>query len=194
VPLERVSTAWGELELPSFFQRALTLDQVVPVDYYVPGCPPPAEKIWEVIGAIAAGNLPAPGTVLGAGERALCEECDRKKSEKGIKAFRSLAHFIPDPEICLLEQGILCCGPATREGCGASCLKANMPCRGCYGPLPGVVDQGGKLLSAVASVVDSDDPGEIARIMDTLQDPAGTFYRFSLPSALIPGIHQKEIA
>jgi F420-non-reducing hydrogenase small subunit len=69
-----------------------------------------------------------------------------------------------------------------------------MPCRGCYGPPAGVTDQGGKLLSAVASVIDSEDPAEIERIVGTIQDPAGTFYRFSLPSSLLGGTHDQELA
>ena len=32
------------------------------------------------------------------------------------------------------------------------CVKANMPCRGCFGPPPGVADQGAKMLSAIASI------------------------------------------
>ncbi|MBI5529105.1 MAG: oxidoreductase [Deltaproteobacteria bacterium] len=194
VPLEKVRIPAGELELPTFFQRVRTLDQVVLVDYYLPGCPPVVDQVWAVIEAIAAGNLPPPGSVVGASDSALCDECERKKDEKKIKQFRSVATYRPDPETCLLEQGVICCGPATRAGCGAKCVKANMPCRGCYGPPPGVTDQGAKMLSAVASVVDSDDPAEVERIISQIQDPAGTFYRFSLPSSLLNGAHRKEIA
>jgi F420-non-reducing hydrogenase small subunit len=60
-----------------------------------------------------------------------------------------------------------------------------MPCRGCYGPPAGVVDQGAKMLSAIASVIDSNDPEEIAQIIATIPDPAGTFYRFSLSKSLL---------
>ena len=187
VPLERVHGPLGELELPEFWHSVRPLDQVVPVDYYIPGCPPASDRIWEVVEAVVAGALPARGSVVGATEVALCDTCTRTKGEKRIKQFRSIAHFIPDPKTCLLEQGVICCGPATRGGCGGSCVSANMPCRGCYGPLPGVVDQGGKLLSAVASVIDSDDPQEIDRIVEGVEDPAGTFYRFGLPAALLPG-------
>lgn len=193
VPLERVPTPLGELELPELFHQVRALDQVVPVEYYVPGCPPAVERIWEVLEAIASNKLPPPGAVVGAADVALCEECPRERKEEGIKAFRSIATFAPDPEVCLLDQGVICCGPATRGGCGAACIKANMPCRGCYGPLPGVIDQGGKLLSAIASAVDSNDSDEVERIMGAIQDPAGTFYRFSLPSALLRGMRHREI-
>jgi F420-non-reducing hydrogenase small subunit len=192
VPLSTSQTALGELELPEFHRQVRTLDQVVQVDCYVPGCPPTAERIWELIEPMLDGELPPSGAVLGAADVSLCEECPRKKNEKAIGGFRSMATFVPDPEICLLEQGVICCGPATRGGCGALCLKANMPCRGCYGPPPGVTDQGTKLLSAIASVVDSRDPAEIERIMEGIEDPAGTLYRFGLPSALLSRAREKD--
>jgi F420-non-reducing hydrogenase small subunit len=185
VPLESFTGPLGELELPRFLSRVRALDQVVPVDYYLPGCPPSTDRLWEVVAAIAGGQLPPPGTVVGARDMALCEDCPRVRNEKRISGFRSLATFVPDPETCLLEQGIICCGPATRAGCGATCIAVNMPCRGCYGPLPGVFDQGGKLLSAVASVIDASEPEEIDRIVAQVEDPVGTFYRFGLPASLL---------
>jgi F420-non-reducing hydrogenase small subunit len=60
-----------------------------------------------------------------------------------------------------------------------------MPCRGCYGPPEGVADQGAKLLSALASVVDSEDDDEIREIIAGIVDPAGTLYRFSLADSLL---------
>ena len=103
------------------------------------------------------------------------------------RSRNSTAHYakIPEPEICLLEQGFLCAGMATRGGCGAPCPQANMPCTGCYGPVEKVIDQGAHFLSAVASVIDSTDPAEIQRIIDAIPDPVGTFYRYSLPDSLL---------
>jgi F420-non-reducing hydrogenase small subunit len=192
-PVEQHHTAVGELELPAILPWAQPLDQYVPVDYTVPGCPPDAGKVWQVIEAIVGNRLPPPGAVLGARDVALCDECTRTKSEKKITGFKRLATFTPDREQCLLEQGVVCCGPATRAGCGAACIAANMPCRGCYGPPPGVADQGGKLLAAIASSIASDDPAEVERIVATLDDPAGTLYRFSLPCALLPAAQQREL-
>jgi F420-non-reducing hydrogenase small subunit len=90
------------------------------------------------------------------------------------------------PETCLLAQGFVCMGPATRSGCGSRCIEANMPCRGCFGPIDGVYDQGAKFLSGFASVLTPKDDAGIERLLDTIPDPAGTFYRFSLPTSLMP--------
>jgi F420-non-reducing hydrogenase small subunit len=175
----------GELTLPEFYDTVKTLAQTVEVDYFMPGCPPVGKQTWAVLEAIIQGELPPPGSVVGAGTRALCEECPRTKEEKKVKAFYRPHEIIPDPEKCLLEQGLLCAGVATREGCGALCPRANMPCTGCYGPLEGVVDQGAKFLSAVASIIDSNDPEEINNIIQSIRDPVGTFYRYSLSDSLL---------
>jgi F420-non-reducing hydrogenase small subunit len=90
-----------------------------------------------------------------------------------------------DPDLCLLEQGILCNGPATRNGCGALCPAVNAACIGCYGPAEGVTDYGARLMTALASVIDSRDPDEIEAILDGIPDPAGSFYRFGLPNSLL---------
>jgi hypothetical protein len=37
----------------------------------------------------------------------------------------------------------------------------------------------------MASLIDSNDEEEIIRIVDTLPDPTGTFYRYSLPASLL---------
>jgi len=84
-------------------------------------------------------------------------------------------------------------GPATRGGCGALCPKVGMGCRGCYGGLDGVEDQGARFLSAMASVTNASTPKDgdhlaaekVKMVMDTLADPAGTFYRFGLPQSLL---------
>jgi F420-non-reducing hydrogenase small subunit len=170
----------GELTIPQFFDTVRTLDQTVEVDYYVPGCPPVREKTWTVINDVIGGNLPARGSVIGASEKSLCEECKRVKGDRNIKKILRTYQVIPDSERCLLDQGIICMGPATRGGCGALCLDANMPCRGCYGPVPGVQDQGAKMLSALSSNIDADNEGEIQRIAEGVIDPIGTFYRYSL--------------
>ncbi len=175
----------GTLHLPEFYDTLRTLGQTVPVDYYLPGCPPESERIWEALEAILSGQLPPPGSVIGV-NTTVCDVCKRKRTEKKIKAFKRTWEVVPDEETCLLEQGLVCCGPATRAGCGALCPQVNSPCIGCYGPNGGVEDYGARLMSALASVIDSNDPGEVDRIIrEGLPDPVGTLYRFSLASSLL---------
>jgi F420-non-reducing hydrogenase small subunit len=180
----------GELTLPEFYDTVRTLNQVVPVEYFVPGCPPAKEQIWAVLQAVMAGQLPPPGSVVGASERTVCYDCGRIKEDKRIKGFHRPYEIVPDPTRCLLEQGIVCAGPATRGGCGAPCTSVNMPCRGCYGPPPNVIDQGGKLLSALASIVDTQDPDEIERVASTLPDILGVCYLFGLPASMLRRVRQ----
>lgn len=179
-----------EVELPEFWETVHSLDQIVDVDYYIPGCPPQAHQIWAVIEAVIdilknGKPLPPKGTVLGAGEKTCCDECELTREEKKIKKFYRPHEIIPDPNRCLLDQGILCMGPATRDGCGGRCTSVGMPCRGCYGPPPNSRDQGTKMISALASVIDSEDPEEIEAILDQVLDPVGSFYRFSLAKATL---------
>jgi len=175
----------GTLYLPVFYDTLRTLDQTVEVDYYLPGCPPEADRIWDAITAIVEGKLPAPGSVIGS-ETTVCDECPRTRSEKKIKKFYRTWQIVPDEKTCLLEQGLLCCGIATRAGCGARCPQVNSPCIGCYGPNTGVRDYGARLLTAVASVIDADKPAEIDRIIEEgIPDPVGSFYRFSLAHSLL---------
>jgi len=171
----------GEVELPELWESVRALDQVVEVDYYIPGCPPQPHRIWEVIEAIVGGAaLPPPGSVIGAGQETCCDECARTREEKRIRRFVRPHEIVPDPEICLLDQGMVCMGPATRSGCGALCPAVNVPCRGCYGPPPHVRDAGAKMCSALASVIDSTDEAEVEQILDQIVDPVGTFYRFGM--------------
>jgi len=174
----------GELELPEFFDTVQALAQVVDVEYFVPGCPPPVDLILKVVDALATGQLPPVGSVI-ASDKTLCDECDRIKEEKSISKIYRPHEIIPDDKKCLLEQGIICYGPATRGGCGLRCIKANMPCRGCFGPPAGVVDQGAKMLSAIASIYNAESEEEISRMVNEIVDPAGTFYRFDMSTSLL---------
>ena len=190
MPQLETETPVGTLELPEFWETVRTLDQVTDVDYYVPGCPPQAHQIWAVLETVVdilqnGKPLPPKGTVLGAGDKTCCDECPLVDRDRKITEFRRIVDFIPDPEQCLLSQGIVCMGPATRSGCGGLCVAVGVPCRGCYGPPPNSQDQGTKMVAALASMIDSDDPDEIDRILDGIVDPVGTFYRFGLAKSTL---------
>jgi F420-non-reducing hydrogenase small subunit len=181
----------GELTLPEFYDTVKTLDQTIPVDYYLPGCPPPPDLILNAVTAILEGKLPEKGSVL-APNKALCDTCPRKDSKPdklSIKEIKRPWQIVIDPQKCFLDQGLICMGPATRSGCGETCIRANQPCRGCFGPVDGVVDQGAKALSMIASILGIEEEKmteeEVATLIEGIADPAGTVYRFSLPASLL---------
>ena len=184
-PQTKYTAPEGELRVPEFYDTVRTLRQTVSVEYFIPGCPPEEKTTWLALSALLSGQLPPVGAVVSSTEKAVCEECQRKRDVKKVKRFYRTYEIVPDAETCLLEQGIICAGLGTRGGCGALCPQANMPCTGCYGPVGDVADQGAHLLSAVASVIDSNDPAEVKKVVDAIRDPVGTFYRYSLPDSLL---------
>jgi F420-non-reducing hydrogenase small subunit len=187
LPQQKTMVEEGELTLPEFYDTVCTLDQVIDVDYYLPGCAPPPDLIMKAVEAILSGNLPEKGTVL-APDRALCDSCKRRdtKPEKAvIKEIKRVHEVLLDPVKCFLDQGVICLGPATRDGCGERCINANMPCRGCFGPTSRVVDQGARFLSGLASIIDANDEDGIKKVIDSIADPAGIFYYYALPASML---------
>ena len=191
-PQEKTAIDVGELTLPEFFNTVKTLGQTIPVDYYLPGCPPSPTLVMNAVTAILKGELPEKGAVL-APEKALCDTCTRaetKPEKLSVNEIKRPHEIKIDPGKCFLVQGLICLGPATRSGCGEVCINGNMPCRGCMGPISGVRDQGAKALSMIASILGIEDEAKIAeedleKLMAQIMDPAGTFYRFSLPASLL---------
>jgi F420-non-reducing hydrogenase small subunit len=188
-PQESWQAPEGELTLPAFGEEVRRLEQVVPVDYSLPGCPPPVPLVEQALKAILEGTLPEKGSVL-APDVALCQTCPRKdsKPEKLSLAQLRRPHEVEiDPATCLLAQGLVCLGPATRSGCNAACISGNMPCTGCLGPTSRVVEQGAKALAGLASLLEGKEEKELEAALQGLPDPAGTFYRYSVAASLLGG-------
>lgn len=177
----------NELILPEIYEKVRALNQVIDIDYYLPGCPPPAYLIMQAISAVLEGKLPRKGSTL-APHKALCDDCPRNNSKPqklSIKNFKRIHEVEASPDICFLAQGIICMGITTRTGCGESCININMPCRGCFGPVEGVEDGGAKFVSALAAMIDVNTEADIKEITSQLSDHVGYFYRFTLPVSIL---------
>lgn len=187
VPKSNCSSEGKPLTLPNVWDRVCSLDQVIEVDYYLPGCPPVSSLVLQAIEELFSEKPPTTGNVF-APEKALCEVCSRRHTRNDKTRLEKIVRpyeIIADPDLCFLEQGIICCGPATRAGCEELCIKANMPCTGCFGPPPGVKDQGAKLLSAIASLLSADSLEESIDRAQQILDPAGTFFRYSIAASYL---------
>jgi F420-non-reducing hydrogenase small subunit len=175
------------LHLPELHAGVRALDQVVEVDYYVPGCPPTPLVTKAAVGALLEGRLPERGSVL-APDVALCSECPRRESKPVDLAVRELVRphqRVLDGTKCFLAQGVVCMGPATRAGCGGQCIGGNMPCTGCFGPTSRVRDQGAKMLSSLCSNLGPKDEAGVDAVLAGMPDPVGTLYRYGLAKSLL---------
>ena len=186
-PQAKVSSDGAALTLPELYDQVFPLNQVIEVDYYLPGCPPPPDLVVNAFTAVLEDKLPPRGSTL-APHKALCDTCERNSTKPGrmaIKDIKRIHQVEAQSNTCFLVQGILCLGPATRTGCGETCIKINMPCRGCFGPVEGVKDAGARYISALASIIDAEDEKDVEQVLDRLNDEVGYFYRFSVPSSTL---------
>jgi F420-non-reducing hydrogenase small subunit len=173
--------------LPELHQLVRSLDQVVEVDFYIPGCPPTPKLTLAAVAALLDGRLPPKGSVL-APDIALCEECPRRDSKPvnvAFTEFKRTHQKLIDPQLCMLAQGVVCMGPATRQGCGAQCISGNMPCTGCFGGTDRVKDQGAKILSSLCANIEPKEEAGIDQVLEGIPDPVGTFYRYGLARSLL---------
>ena len=192
--------------VPGTEPETLCLSQVVEVDYVVPGCPPTQNLLWAAVlallsrgelpsrlsyaaarlpdpvaEAVGSGVLPPRGSTF-AGEKAVCGTCSRVKEEKKFGTCKRPYQEYQETGRCLLEQGLICQGVATQEGCGGLCTGVGVPCRGCFGKAPAIFDPGAKMVAAVSSTFDAVKADEVDRLVGNFVDLAGTFYRYSLPA------------
>ena len=91
---------------------ARPIDQVIPVDAYLPGCPIDRTEFIQAVAALLAGTFPTLAS------DPVCVECKLRENA------------------CLFMRGVACLGPITRAGCGAICPTFNVGCEGCRGMVP----------------------------------------------------------
>ncbi len=110
----------------ALLRQAGKLDDLVRVDYYLPGCPPQPFYLLQLIGELTGNEFQKAKPLV-------CAECGRKVSKSDVAALRSFPLQQPDP-CCFHSQGVLCAGFMTKGGCGAVCTRNGSPCWGCRGP------------------------------------------------------------
>lgn len=170
-------------DIPPLTDRVYALSEVVPVDMMLPGCPTTPEMVAGALLALLEGR---PFTLA---TKSVCDECPlirEKKSVSTLKRRLEAPAFTPGRPLnemrCLMEQGFLCLGPATRGGCGGAqgtprCIRAYMTCEGCFGPLSEKANPMVDMMGALSTI--GLDPKQIP-------DRAATFNRFAGAGRLRP--------
>ena len=85
------------------------VDEVVKVDFYIPGCPVNREEVVRVVKELLLGRIPR------LPNHPVCVECKLKENA------------------CLFDFSIICLGPLARAGCGAICPSNGVACDACRG-------------------------------------------------------------
>ncbi|MBS3795518.1 MAG: F420-nonreducing hydrogenase [Candidatus Thorarchaeota archaeon] len=171
-----------EENMPGFTDHIKANTEIVPFELRIPGCPPTPENTLEGLTALLQGEeyeLP---------NKTVCDECPKEREHKTITEFHRTHEGKIDPDRCLLDQGYLCLGFATISLCGAQCPKVNTPCKGCFGPPPGVIDHGAKIISALGSVVDMD----AEELREYFPDTIGSFYFTDYASSYLSKITSRK--
>jgi len=86
-----------------------SLEEVVPVDHKIHGCPINAKEFSAIVRSLAQGTQPL------IPRYPVCVECRMRENA------------------CRFEFGEICLGPVTRAGCNAPCPSAGFYCYGCRG-------------------------------------------------------------
>lgn len=144
-------------DIPPLTDRVYAIDEVVKVDVYIPGCPTSPELIAQALTSLLEGKT------FEIPERSVCDDCPAKREKKAITAIkRPLESIVPlgqklEDSRCFMELGYLCLGPVTKSGCGGSekvprCIKAFMPCRGCFGPIRAGANPMVEMMGALSSI------------------------------------------
>ncbi len=82
---------------------------VIPIDFFIPGCPIVKEEFIRVVQELLAGKVPfQPADPV-------CGECK------------------VEGNVCVFDKGLACLGPITRGGCKATCVTGGAVCWGCRG-------------------------------------------------------------
>jgi len=126
---------------------------------------------------LVAGKTPSLSS------KSVCDECPLERLTEAPARLRR-SYEIPEPRRCLLSQGFLCMGPATRAGCDAACTHRGMPCTGCRGPAETVWDQGVAMIDALAAMAVDLAGFQLPRM-------AGTFARYTYASSQLDKLRKK---
>lgn len=107
-----IASVYAEPCYISTLARSTPIQDHVPVDFELRGCPIAKHQLIEAITALLNGRAPhLPGY-------SECIECKRNGT------------------VCVMvASGIPCLGPVTQAGCGNLCPPRGRGCYGCFGPM-----------------------------------------------------------
>lgn len=140
----------------------------IEIDGFIPGCPPPTNLLGNSLMRLIENK----SIILS--EKNMCASCPRKGemhlNSQITKLNPSNSEIMSNKRECFLNNGILCLGPITREGCDNKCIELGLPCEGCLGP------PSKQYTSNLINFL------SLVPLSNKLKKYPGIFYRFSKPT------------
>jgi F420-non-reducing hydrogenase small subunit len=158
-------------------EGVLPLDAAIPVDLYLPGCPPHAYYVFEALSSLLHKKPPE------FGQANVCFHCDRHMKHTEVSALRRVHEGVIEKETCFLSQGILCMGSATLDRCRGACPTRGMPCSGCTGPSESIVLEPYRdIRSEIATRMSMMTKIPKATITTEIEKRSKTYYAYAMAS------------
>ncbi|MCK4282022.1 MAG: hypothetical protein KAX10_07900 [Candidatus Lokiarchaeota archaeon] len=164
--------AFGGMLALSTVKEAEPISNYIEIDGIIPGCPPPSKLLGNcIIRLLENKEIILP-------EKNVCADCEFRTDNIESKFMKRINKLMPreynldienKDKRCFLERGILCLGPITRDGCESKCIKLNLPCDGCMGPIKN--DFTSNAINFLSTV----------NLAKGLRKYKGIFYRYSKP-------------
>jgi len=166
---------------PAGVKRLLPLDSYVGVDAFLPGCPPPAGLLKTFLELAMSGTLPSREGAT------VCSECRVASMRPAEPGMRRITQARPEAGKCLLEQGFICMGPLTRDGCGAPCTsELGIPCVGCRGPSDAVLaSPADDLRLETLRRLSRATAEKQSKLEEKIKDPAHSFFKFCMAEPIL---------
>jgi F420-non-reducing hydrogenase small subunit len=176
--------------LPQLEQSVAPVNEVVPIDLFLPGCPPHPSWIATALGALTD---PQRHTLE---QRTVCSQCERTmKKQEGVTLKTSQVHAA-DEKLCFLSQGVVCLGSVSMDRCLSPCPNRGIACAGCAGPSFDIVTEPHLDMRTMVArrmhMLTGIDTADIHRYME---QEAKTYYAYSMASPVIynkPAVKMKS--
>jgi F420-non-reducing hydrogenase small subunit len=165
---------------PVLEQSVTPIDEVVDIDFYIPGCPPHPFFIALAVKTLLGASVPVMST------KTVCSACQRKMEKReGVKLQKGMSSGTEE-DVCLLSQGVICLGSVTLDRCQAQCPNKGVACAGCAGPsLDMIIEPHLDIRTLIAKRMSLLTGIDQQEIVDYIEKEAKTFYSYALSSPCI---------
>jgi F420-non-reducing hydrogenase small subunit len=178
--------------VPVLEKSVIPLNEVVKVDFHLPGCPP--HPYW-IAAAIVSLLHPEKEKVT---QKTVCSKCERAMKKKTGMTLRKGQSTAPEAGVCFLSQGVVCLGSVTMERCLAQCPNKGVACTGCAGPSFDMITEPHlDLRTMVAKRMNLLTGIGYEEIKSYIEASARTFYGYAMASPVIykkPTVELREWA